>query len=81
MSVVYGFGGMKIRDGLLSFDPQLPGNWEGLSFKILYRDRILEVNIEKGKLTILNHKGKALDLYLVGSKTHLKAQGSVVADI
>ncbi len=81
MSVVYGFGGMKIRDGLLSFDPQLPWNWEGLFFKILYRDRILEVNIEKGKLTILNHQGKALDLYLAGSKTHLKAQGSVVADI
>ncbi|MDL1974991.1 MAG: family 65 glycosyl hydrolase domain-containing protein [Deltaproteobacteria bacterium] len=81
MSVVYGFGGMKIREGLLSFDPQLPHQWKGLSFNILYRGRILKVNIEKGRVTIENLEGKGLDLYLVGSKTHLDAHGSVVGDI
>ena len=32
MSVVYGFGGMSILEGLLCFDPALPENWEALSF-------------------------------------------------
>jgi maltose phosphorylase len=81
MSVVYGFGGMKIRDGLLSFDPRLPEKWEGLCFKILYRGRTLNVDIHKEKVSIENLEGDALDLYLAGSKTHLKASGSVVAEI
>jgi len=81
MSVVYGFGGMKIRDGMLSFDPQLPGPWKGLSFKILYRGRSLEVNIKKNNVTIQNIKGEGLDLYLNGSKTYLEANGSVLAGI
>jgi len=81
MSVVYGFGGMKIREGMLSFEPQLPDKWEGLSFKILYRGRILKVIIEKARVTIENLEGGGLDLFLIGSKTHLEAGGSVVADI
>ncbi len=81
MSVVHGFGGMKIREGLLSFDPQLPQQWKGLSFNILYRGHILKVNIEKNRVTIENLEGKGLDLYLLGSKTHLDAHESVVGDI
>ena len=74
MSVVYGFGGMKIRDGLLSFDPQLPGQWKGLSFKILFRGRTLKVIIKKNNVTIQNMEGEGLDLYLKGSKTYLEAK-------
>ena len=81
MSVVHGFGGMKIRDGLLSFDPQLPAKWEGLSFKILYRQRTLNIHIEKEKVTIENLYGEGTDLYLMGEKVHLDASGSVVADL
>ncbi|MCK4750651.1 MAG: glycoside hydrolase family 65 protein [Bacteroidales bacterium] len=81
MSVVYGFGGMKIREGLLSFDPQLPEKWKGLSFKILYRGRILKVTIDKKNVTIDNLEGEGLDFFLSGSKTHLEASGSIVADL
>jgi len=81
MSVVYGFGGMKNRDGLLSFEPRLPGQWEGLSFKIMFRGRVLEVVINKSRATIQNRHGKGLDLYLMGSKSHLETNGTVVADL
>jgi maltose phosphorylase len=81
MSVVYGFGGMKIKDGKLSFDPKLPDNWSGLSFKILYRGRTLSVHIEKRKVSIENQEGDHLDLFLMGAKIRLDAGGKVVADI
>ena len=80
MSVVYGFGGMKFREGLLSFEPKLPGKWNGLSFKILYRGRILRIDIEKTKGTIENLEGKELDLYLAGTRTRLPAGESVCAN-
>jgi len=34
MSIVEGFAGMRIRDGYLAFDPFLPDQWKGYSFKI-----------------------------------------------
>jgi maltose phosphorylase len=81
MSVVYGFGGMKLRDGLLSFDPRLPKQWAGLSFKVLYRGRILEVIVKRDIVTIRNIRGDGLDLYLMGKKSYLETNGSVHADI
>ncbi len=63
MSVVYGFGGMKIRDGKLSFEPGLPEGWKGLSFKIYYRGRTLKVNIDKSKVSIENLEGSDTELH------------------
>jgi len=79
MSVVHGFGGLRIMDGLLSFDPVLPPGWKALSFKILYRGRILNVHIENAKTTIENMEGDGLDLRLWGNGMYLEKSGSVVA--
>jgi len=79
MSVIYGFGGMMIREGLLSFEPKLPANWVSLSFKILYRGRTLRINIEKKRVTIENLEGEGVDLFLAGSKVHLEKAKSVFA--
>jgi maltose phosphorylase len=79
MSVIYGFGGMMIKEGLLSFDPALPDNWDTLSFKILYRGGILQVRIEKSKVIIENLEGGGVDLFLLGSKKHLEKSGSLLA--
>ncbi|MEA3462264.1 MAG: glycosyl hydrolase family 65 protein, partial [Bacteroidota bacterium] len=81
MSVVHGFGGMMIKDELLSFEPNLPAGWKALSFKILYRGRTLNVQIEKKKATITNMEGEGVDLYLAGSRVHLEEAGSVLADL
>ena len=81
MSVVYGFGGMKIRDGELSFEPRLPEKWKGLSFKILYRGRTLKVNIEKSKVTVENLEGEDMDLLLSNDRIRLKSGDTVFADL
>jgi maltose phosphorylase len=81
MSVVYGFGGMKIREEGLSFEPSLPENWKTLSFKILYRGRTLKVRIQKAKITIENLEGESLNLSLCNSMVQLKAKGKVFANL
>jgi len=73
MSVVNGFGGMRIREGLLSFDPVLPEQWDSLSFKILYRGSTLSILIEKDSLRVQNLNGHSLELFLGGSKHALEA--------
>ena len=45
MSVVEGFGGMRVKDGKLHFAPILPKEWQGYSFKINFRNQILKIEI------------------------------------
>jgi maltose phosphorylase len=48
MSIVEGFGGMRVRFGKLSFEPRIPEQWEAYSFKVNFRHQILKVNVCKG---------------------------------
>lgn len=45
MSIVEGFGGMRIKNNMLSFEPQIPKQWNAYSFKINFRNQILKVNV------------------------------------
>ncbi len=45
LSVVEGFGGMRVKNDHLHFDPLLPKKWKSLSFKVRFRGRIIQVDI------------------------------------
>jgi maltose phosphorylase len=49
MSIVEGFGGMRVKNDMLSFSPKIPKNWEAFSFKINFRNQILKVNVCQNK--------------------------------
>lgn len=64
LSVTKGFGGMRIKEGKLSFDPFLPEHWDGYSFRIEFRGRVIKVKVSKDKVeTILEH-GEPIDIML-----------------
>jgi maltose phosphorylase len=66
MSVVKGFGGMRIREGKLHFAPYLPDQWKSYSFRIEFRGRVLKVKVTKEKTeTILEH-GEPLEVVMNG---------------
>jgi maltose phosphorylase len=60
MSVVEGFGGMRVKDGVLSFNPLLPAEWKGLSFNIGFRETLMKVVIAKNKIAIEHLSGTEL---------------------
>ncbi|NLN34174.1 MAG: glycoside hydrolase family 65 protein [Flavobacteriaceae bacterium] len=45
MSIVEGFGGMRVKDGKLSFHPHIPEQWKSYSFKIIFRNKILTIHV------------------------------------
>ena len=45
MSIVEGFGGMRVIDDKLNFFPRIPKQWKSYSFKINFRNRILKVTV------------------------------------
>ena len=49
MSIVEGFGGMRVKDNKLSFTPRIPKQWKGYSFKINFRNQVLKVNIHQNE--------------------------------
>jgi maltose phosphorylase len=54
LSVVEGFGGMRVKEGKLYFNPQLPSAWEGLRFNIYFRGSIIGVSIDKNGVNYSN---------------------------
>ena len=45
MSIVEGFGGMRVLNNMLSFSPKIPKEWNSYSFKVNFRNQIITVNV------------------------------------
>jgi len=52
MSIVQGFGGMRVKNGELSFQAMLPKQWKSYSFNVLFRDKIVNVLVDSKGTTI-----------------------------
>ncbi|SHF44772.1 maltose phosphorylase [Mariniphaga anaerophila] len=55
MSFVMGFGGMRVKNNRLTFNPFLPEKWGSWSFRIKFRGVHLEVTMQQKQFTIVNH--------------------------
>ncbi|MGB5362601.1 MAG: glycoside hydrolase family 65 protein [Aureibaculum sp.] len=51
MSIVEGFGGMRVNNEKLSFAPRIPEQWQSYSFKVNFRQQIIDVNVSKDGTT------------------------------
>ena len=47
MSIVEGFGGMRVKNDMLSFTPKIPKQWKAFSFKVNFRGQILKVDVSQ----------------------------------
>jgi maltose phosphorylase len=54
MSVVKGFGGMRVKNKQLNLNPVLPKEWESLDFRIGLNESLIEVFIERNNINIKN---------------------------
>ena len=69
MSVVEGFGGMRVHHQKLYFDPLLPRHWKRLSFKIIFDGRILEINATPEGTNIVRHSGEPIMISIAGKES------------
>lgn len=77
MSVVYGFGGFRVKNDRIHLDPRLPDRWKSLSFKVIFRDNYLKLHINGSKITIDNESGPLLTLVIKGHPQELKEGGTL----
>lgn len=67
-TVVFGFAGLsKHEDGALHLKPQLPKEWEALSFRIRQGNSWLEISITKGnQVTVRTLEGEPVPIIIEG---------------
>jgi alpha,alpha-trehalose phosphorylase len=72
MALTYGLAGMRDYDGMLSFDPHLPVQWQGLSFPLAVCGRALEVEFAHEQATYRLREGEALTIRHQGQEVRLR---------
>ena len=72
MSMLFGFGGMKITDNTIEFAPNLPEKWNSYRFRILYKGRLIEVFVDKNGAKYSLIKGKPIKIKSYGKETEVK---------
>jgi maltose phosphorylase len=77
MSVVEGFGGMRVRDGKLSFHPFIPEKWTSFSFHIGFRGAVLNVKVSKDGVQLRNLSDKQTSVVVYGKEQQLGAKSEL----
>ncbi len=54
LSIVKGFAGMRVRDGVLHFKPFIPPAWEAYAFRISFRGQILRLVVGQEEVKVEN---------------------------
>ncbi len=74
LAIVEGFGGMRIKNGTIHFDPLLPEQWNSYSFYVRFRGNLMNVSVHPGNVAITNKSNVDLEVYVYG-KTCIVEQG------
>lgn len=64
ITVVHGFAGMKVENGILTINPSLPAEWTKVSFNLLFRERRINIEIEKSRVIFKLIKGDPVKVRL-----------------
>ena len=64
MSIVFGFAGMRLTNGMLTFRPHLPEKWESLQFSISFKGRKIQCNILKDSTNFKLLDGAPIEIKL-----------------
>jgi len=81
ISIVEGFGGMRIREDMLSFNPLIPTEWKSYSFKVWYRENTLKINVTNSDVTIFNEVGDSLIFKIYGKEQKVLPNSSITIPV
>lgn len=68
LSIVEGFGGMRIRDRKLHLNPTIPEAWESFSFNMRFNNCLLEVETYNSSVSVKNRSQLSLEMVVMGKE-------------
>jgi maltose phosphorylase len=78
MAFVQGFGGMRVSEGKLHFNPFIPEGWKAYSFRLNFREAHLEFRMDKSQFHLINHSGVDIELVVHQKLYHLPANKELI---
>ncbi len=78
MSIVEGFGGMRVKNDTLHFEPKIPKEWEGYSFKINFRNQILKVAVTQKQTSFSLEGNKQINVIVNGKEIIVEPNGLII---
>jgi maltose phosphorylase len=76
ISIVEGFGGMRVRNNALVFNPLIPEQWKSYSFKVWFRENVLKINVNGKAITITNEEGPSITVRVLGKEQIIASDAS-----
>lgn len=74
MSIVEGFGGMRIKNDTLHFEPRIPAQWQSYSFKINFRNQILKIEISHHETKFSMEGNESIAINVFGKEIAVSPQ-------
>lgn len=78
MGIVYGFGGLRIKEDGLHLNSVIPVQWEGYEFKINFQKRVLKICVMQEKLRITILSGDAMDVWIYETMYRIEKELTVL---
>jgi len=72
MSIVEGFGGMRVKKDKLTFEPRIPAQWKGYSFKVNFRNSIVKVEVNHQGTKVAVEGDSSLEVIVNGESQLIK---------
>ncbi len=78
MSIVEGFGGMRIKNDTISFETRIPEAWKSYSFKVNFRNQILKVSVAQNGTCFKLIKGQQLAILVNGELLQIHSEKELI---
>jgi maltose phosphorylase len=72
MSIVEGFGGMRVRNNQLHFEPKIPTEWKGYSFKVNFRNAIVKAEVNQYGTNVSIEGNSDVEVFVNGESLLIK---------
>ncbi|WP_379160667.1 glycoside hydrolase family 65 protein [Paenibacillus sp. sgz5001063] len=80
MSIVHGFGGLRVHSDRLILNPSNPGHWTAYSFKIMFRGSRLKVSVTDVLVTVVNETDIPASITIHGKDYTVNGLSSVTSE-
>lgn len=71
MSIVQGFAGLRVNEGVIHFSPRCPSQWERVVFKVSFKGRLIKVSMTPSATDYLLLQGEPLTIIENGEEIDL----------
>jgi len=80
MSIVEGFGGVRVVNGQLVLNPLIPKEWKSYSFKVRFRGNLLNVRVSEEGVGVINEEGDKISIFIQDDEYQIEKESSLVIE-